>query len=156
MKLDKVIVTNRSALKEKYDERFGRIEQAIQRLIAADQKRGLDTKLVAIDSETDMGAVHGEAVKEKEDQRGVKKAVDALFYTYEPDYIMILGAQDIVPHQDLKTLRTIRVGMTTRSCQATSPMRARRPTAPDRAILSARRALWAEFLTWCAPVIRRT
>jgi len=102
MKLDKVIITNRGALKEKYAERFGRVEQAIQRLIAADQKRGLDTKLVEIDSETDMAAVQGEAVKEKDDQRAVKKAVDAVFDVYEPDYIMILGAQDIVPHQDLK------------------------------------------------------
>ncbi len=49
-----------------------------------------------------MSAVHGEAVKEKDDQEGVKKAVDAIYDAYEPDYIMILGAQDIVPHQDLK------------------------------------------------------
>jgi Peptidase family C25 len=102
MNPDKVIITNLGALKEKYDERFGRIEQAVQRIIAADQKRGLDTKLVALDSEADMAAVHGEAVKEKEDQGAVKKAVDALFNAYEPDYMMILGAQDIVPHQDLK------------------------------------------------------
>ena len=102
MKPDKVIITNLSALKEKYQDRFGRVEQAIQRLIAADQKRGLETKLVAIDSGEDMGAVQGEAVKQKEDQRAVKKVVDTLFDAYEPDYILILGAQDIVPHQDLR------------------------------------------------------
>lgn len=102
MKPDKVIITNMQALQKKYDEGFGRVEQAIQRLIAADKKRGLDTKLVAIDSETDMAAVQGEAVKEKDDQRAVKKAVDAIYDAYEPDYIMILGAQDIVPHQDLE------------------------------------------------------
>jgi len=102
MKLDKVIITNMGALKEKYDERFGRVQTAIERLIVADKKRGLDTKLVAIDSASDMSAVHGEAVKEKEDQRAVKKAVDAVFDAYAPDYIVILGAQDIVPHQDLK------------------------------------------------------
>lgn len=102
MKLDKVIITNVGALKEKYDEKFGRVNQAIQRLITADQKRGLDTKLVAIDSEADMGAVQGEAVKEKEDQRAVKRAVDAVYDAYAPDYILILGAQDIFPHQDLK------------------------------------------------------
>jgi hypothetical protein len=102
MEPDKVIITNMGALKEKYAERFGRVDQAIQRLITADKKRGLDTKLVAIDSASDMSAVHGEAVKEKDDQEAVKKAVDAIFEAYEPDYIMILGAQDIVPHQDLK------------------------------------------------------
>jgi hypothetical protein len=102
MKLDKIIITNMGALKEKYDEKFGRVEQAIQRLIAADQKRGLETKLVAIDSEADMAAARGQKVKEKDDQRAVKNAVDALFDAYEPDYIVMLGAQDIVPHQDLK------------------------------------------------------
>ena len=102
MKPDKVIITNRGALKEKYDEKFGRVEQATQRLIAADKKRGLETRLVAIDSGSDMAAAHGEAVKDKEDQKAVKAAVDAVFHAYEPDYVMILGAQDIVPHQDLK------------------------------------------------------
>jgi hypothetical protein len=102
MQIDKVIITSIGPLKEKYEERFGRVEQAIQRLIAADKKRGLDTKLVALDSEADMRAVKGEAVKEKDDQSAVKRAVDAIYDAYEPDYIMILGAQDIVPHQDLK------------------------------------------------------
>jgi len=95
MKLDKIIITNMGALKEKYGEKFGRVEQAIQRLITAEQKRGLDTMLVAIDSEADMAEVHGEAVKEEDDQRAVKKAIDAMFDAYEPDYIMILGAQDM-------------------------------------------------------------
>src|SRR5512137_429506 len=89
MKLDKIVITNMGALREKYDEKFGRVEQALQRLIAADQKRGLDTKLVAIDSESDMAAARGQAVKEKDDQRAVKNAVDTLFDAYEPDYIMI-------------------------------------------------------------------
>ena len=98
MKPDKVIITNMGALKEKYAEGFGRVQTAIERLIAADKNRGLDTKLVAIDSASDMSAVHGEVVKEKEDQRAVKRAVDAVFDAYEPDYTLILGAQDIVPH----------------------------------------------------------
>ena len=102
MKPDKVIITNLGALKEKYAEGFRRVHVAIERLIAADKKWGLDTKLVTLDSETDMAAVHGEAVREKDNQRAVKKAVDGIYDAYEPDYIMILGAQDIVPHQDLE------------------------------------------------------
>jgi hypothetical protein len=101
MKFDKVIITNMGALKEKYGTSFSSVEQAIQNLITADQKRGLETKLVALDSETDMAAVRGGAVKEKDDQRAVKKGFDAVFDAYDPDYIMILGAQDIVPHQEL-------------------------------------------------------
>jgi len=101
MKPDKVIITNLGALKKKYDDRFGRVRAAIDRLLEADKRRGLKTKLVAVDSASDMRAARGKAVKRVNDQRAVKKAVDALYDAYEPDYLMILGAQDIVPHQDL-------------------------------------------------------
>ncbi len=102
MKPDKVIITNKGALNEKYQAGAGRIEQAIGRLIAADAKRGLNTILVAIDSAADMGTVQGAAVADTNDQRAVKMAVDAVYDAYAPDYAMILGAPDIVPHQDLK------------------------------------------------------
>jgi hypothetical protein len=49
-----------------------------------------------------MAAVQGQAVADRLDQRAVKFAIDAVYDAYEPDYIMILGAPDIVPHQDLK------------------------------------------------------
>ncbi len=102
MKPDKVIITNMGALKQKYQAGVGRIERAIGRLIAADAKRGLNTRLVAIDAAADMGAVKAGAVAEAGDQRAVKMAVDALFDAYAPAYVMLLGAPDIVPHQDLK------------------------------------------------------
>jgi hypothetical protein len=102
MKPDKVIITNMGALREKYGEGFGRVRTAIERLITADKKRGLDAKLVALDSEADMSAVKGNAVQDKDDQRAVKQAVDAIYNAYEPDYNVILGAQDVVPHQDLE------------------------------------------------------
>jgi len=79
-----------------------RIEKAIGRLIAADKKRGLETKLLAVDSIGDMESAHGQAVKTRDDQKGVKAAVDAIYNAYQPDYMMILGAPDIVPHQDLR------------------------------------------------------
>jgi len=102
MKVDKVIISNMGALREKYGDSMSRIEKATKRLIAADKKRGLETKLVAFDSAEDMEAVHANRVEDKDDQKGVKKSVDAVFRTYNPDYLMILGAPDIVPHQELK------------------------------------------------------
>jgi hypothetical protein len=102
MQTDKVIITNRTVLKEKYGARMNRIENALGRLIAADEKRGLETRVVAIDSPEDMGAVHGQAVIGKSDQSQAKAAVDAVYSAYHPDYLMILGAPDVVPHQDLK------------------------------------------------------
>ena len=102
MELDKVIITNLSALKEKYASTMPRVEKAIASLISADKKRGLETRLVALDSAGQMREVQGKAVKDKDDQAEVKSAVDAICKAYRPDYVLVLGAPDIVPHQDLK------------------------------------------------------
>ena len=50
MQVDKIIITNLGALKEKYGNKMSRIDAAIGRFIAADKKRGLETKVVAVDS----------------------------------------------------------------------------------------------------------
>ena len=102
MEVDKVVITNMGALKEKYGNKMSRIEAAIGRLIAADKKRGLETKLVAVDSAGDMEDVQGPIVTDKDDQKQVKEAVDAVFTAYHPDYLMILGSPDVLPHQELK------------------------------------------------------
>ncbi len=102
MSIDKIIITNLSELKEKYGNKISRIIKAIDRLIAADKKRGVKTKLVAIDSAADMKGIKVSVVTEWDNQREVKNAIDAVYKAYEPDYIMILGAPDIIPHQDLK------------------------------------------------------
>ncbi len=100
---DKVIVTNISALKGKYGAAgVSKIRAAITRLIAADKKRGLATVLVALDDKKDMSAVKGAPVDDASDPRQNKKAIDAVFTALTPDYLMILGAIDVVPHQDLK------------------------------------------------------
>jgi hypothetical protein len=100
--LDKVIITNWGALEHKYGSTMSRIEKAIASLISADKKRGLETRLVAIDSASQMNEAHGKEVKNKDDQEQVKAAVDVICKTYRPDYVLMLGAPDIVPHQDLK------------------------------------------------------
>ena len=102
MEIDKVIITNRGALREKYGKTMPRIEGALVRLVAADKKRGLETKVVAVDAAADMKAAGGAAVTDKNDQKQVKTALDAVFQAYRPDYLMILGAPDIFPHQDLR------------------------------------------------------
>jgi hypothetical protein len=102
MRIDKVIITHVGALREKYGNRMPRIERAIDRLKAADGKRGIKTELVTLDSAETMAAVRGKAVLNKDDQKQVKTAVDAIYKAYRPDYVMLLGAPDIVPHQDLE------------------------------------------------------
>lgn len=101
MPADKVIVTNVSALKAKYGKTYPRVQAAISRLVAADRKRGLTTRLLALDSAADMRSVKGVAVSEGLDQRQVKAAIDAVHTALQPEYLMILGAPDVVPMQEL-------------------------------------------------------
>ena len=98
MSIDKVIVTNVTALKAKYGSAYGKVRAALAALAASDKARGLNSKLIAIDSSADMKAVRGRAVSSPRDQRGAKAAIDAIAKKHEPDYIVILGAPDVVPH----------------------------------------------------------
>ena len=102
MTANKVIVTNLSALQRKYSSGFSRVHDAIARLIAADKKRGLTTLLVAIDSAADMSAAKGSPVAAASDPRQVKAAIDAVWTAHTPDYLLILGAPDVVPMQVLR------------------------------------------------------
>ena len=98
----KVIVTNDSALRAKYGAAGkSRIDSAVKTLIAADAARGLKTRVVAIDSAKALKAAKGKAVGGPADVPGAKRAIDAVARKYRPDYVMILGGVDIVPHQQL-------------------------------------------------------
>ena len=48
-----------------------------------------------------MRTFHGNAVNDRTDARQNKQAIDAIFRAEKPDYLMILGATDVVPHQDM-------------------------------------------------------
>ena len=99
---DKIIVTNLAALKTKYGAAgLKKIRAAVTALIAADKARGFHTRLIALDSATDMKKVKGAPVSKPADPRQNKTAVDAIYAAIRPDYLLILGAIDVVPHQDL-------------------------------------------------------
>jgi hypothetical protein len=97
----KVIVTNRSAMSAKYGRKLARIDRALARLVAADKKRGLQTTIVDVSNKAQMAAVGGARVKSARNGRQNKSAIDAIFHHHEPDYLMILGAPDVIPHQRL-------------------------------------------------------
>ena len=99
---DKVIVTNVSALKAKYGDAVSDITDAINRLIAKDQERGIQSVLVAIDSAADMAGMQAPPVTNPADPRQNKNAIDAVYAKLVPDYLLILGSVDVIPHQDLK------------------------------------------------------
>lgn len=99
---DKVIVTNFSALRSKYGKGLARIEAAVKRLIAADKRRGIITRFIALDDAAAMKKLKAPPVTNASDFKQNKQAIDGVFRTLMPDYLMILGANDIVPHQNLK------------------------------------------------------
>ncbi|HXI22441.1 MAG TPA: hypothetical protein VNG71_01095 [Pyrinomonadaceae bacterium] len=100
---DKVIITNLTALKAKYGASgVTEIKSAITDLIAADKKRGLETVLVAVDDAGGMKKLKASPVTKGADPKQNKVAIDGIYQALTPDYLMILGAIDVIPHQDLK------------------------------------------------------
>src|SRR5690349_11927320 len=99
---DKIIVSNRSALTQKYKSAgVTKIRAAVAALIAADKVRGINTRLVFLDDATAMKTFKGKAVTNQSNSRQNKEAIDAIFRKVDPEYLMILGAPDVVPHQDM-------------------------------------------------------
>lgn len=99
---DKIIVTNRSALKVKYGSKgLAAVRSALSQLVAADTKRGIKTRTLYLDDAPTMKKLGGKPVTEAGDPRQNKAAIDAVYKALNPDYLLILGAPDVVPHQDL-------------------------------------------------------
>src|SRR5688500_16807439 len=104
MKKDKVIVSNRSALVKKYGAKHKAILADLQSIQQFDKKRGLSTAIVFVDDATAMKKYKVPAVKTEDNARQNKMAVDALYRYFQPDYLLIAGAQDIIPFQPLDNL----------------------------------------------------
>ncbi|MEX2282231.1 MAG: hypothetical protein WEE89_07085 [Gemmatimonadota bacterium] len=98
---EKIVVTNATALKRKYGKAYADVRAAVTRWIAADNARGVSTRLVAVDAAAAMKRYHGKPVTDAAHPRQNKEAIDAVFGTARPDYLVILGAVDVIPHQDL-------------------------------------------------------
>lgn len=103
MKTHKVILTNESALKSKYGVAgLNTILNALKILIHQDGLRGLKTELLFLDNlyiRTKFGVV---PVSVATDAKQNKIAVDGVYNKLKPDYILLLGSTDVIPHQDLK------------------------------------------------------
>jgi len=99
---EKIIVTNRKALVKKYgNSGFISIQNALRTLVNADKKRGLSSKVVYLDNATGMKKLNCKPVKNSLDPHENKDTIDAIFKFFNPNYLLIVGSPDIVPHQDL-------------------------------------------------------
>jgi hypothetical protein len=99
---DKVLVTNEAALIAKYGASYkASVQPAIAALIAADRARGLSAQIVRVDNKLDMAACGKKVVTTAKDEKQNKAAIDAIFRTYTPPYLVLLGSIDVIPHQQL-------------------------------------------------------
>lgn len=104
MKKDKLIVSNRSALIKKYGAKHKSIQADLQSIQQFDKKRGLSTVIIFVDDAAAMKKYKAPAVKTADNARQNKMAVDALYRYFQPDYLLIAGAQDVIPFQPLDNL----------------------------------------------------
>jgi hypothetical protein len=102
-KVDKVILSHRAALTAKYGAAgAASLAAALQALIQADLGRGLVTELVWLDDAAQMQGLPAPAITRPGDPAQAKAAIDGVYRALAPDYLIILGAPDVVPHQDLR------------------------------------------------------
>ncbi|RPD42217.1 hypothetical protein [Chitinophaga barathri] len=104
MKKEKLIVSNRAALEKKYGAKHTSILKDLKAIQAADKKRGLISEIIFLDDAAVMKKYKSAAVKTAGSAKQNKLAIDGLFKHFQPDYLMIAGAQDIVPFQPLENL----------------------------------------------------
>src|SRR5882672_2622346 len=99
---DKILVGNFAALTAKYTAvGLKAIRDATSDLIAADKDRGLVTQLVDISSNDVMKKFGGAAVTKSQSGPQTKAAIDAIYVSAKPDYIVILDGDDVIPHIDM-------------------------------------------------------
>jgi len=95
----KLSVTVRGSLERKYNAaNLKLVDRAVKDWIAQDRMRGIKTIHVAVDDaaamkELDVPAIKGTATASK-----IKSAIDALWQRLTPDYLVLFGGDEIVPH----------------------------------------------------------
>lgn len=80
---------------------LGSISAALDRLISADELRGIETKIVFLDNAKSMKSYGGIPVTSSKSPSQNKAAIDAIFRKANPEYLMLLGASDVIPHVPL-------------------------------------------------------
>lgn len=101
MPTTKIIICNLSALRNKYLDLTPQIQSALNPIIAADKADGITTTVVYVDDAQAMQEIGVAPVTDSTDNRQNKVTIDGIYNHYTPNYMMLLGAPDIIPHQSL-------------------------------------------------------
>jgi hypothetical protein len=101
-KIDKLIISHKGNLQSKYGSNFNRFLKALKKLQAGSKKNGLKTEIVFVDDAKTMKKYKAKPVASSTSASQFKAAVDSLYKFFTPDYVLLAGAQDIVPFQMIK------------------------------------------------------
>lgn len=96
----KFIISCRKNLEFKYGTKFKQVDQLLRKFIPADKKKNIDTRIVYIDDPASAKKAGIKAVKHNTPKE-CKDAVDALFKAHIPVYIVLIGAGDVFPFQEI-------------------------------------------------------
>ena len=95
----KLSVTCRAALEARYDAKgMKAIDAAVKRWTEADRARGIRTVHLALDDAESMKPWNVNAIPKRPTPVQVKRALDALVTRLSPDYIVLFGSDDVIPH----------------------------------------------------------
>ena len=162
---DKLIVTNRTALRGKYGtDGEQQIRDALTDLAEKDDARGLTSKVVMLDNGSSLRPAAAQKITDPADWAGAVRAVDLLWQRYQSSYVVLLGSADVVRRPTSRTRSARSVTIPTRLCRATCPTRVIWPTAgrcrpagcSTRPISWARPGWSAACRTFRVPRTRRT
>jgi hypothetical protein len=92
----KLIFSCKKPLQSKYGADFKKVDALLAKLVAADKNKMIKTQIVYIDDPVSAKKAGIPAVASTTD-KDCKAAVDALYAKLKPDYILLFGAQDVVP-----------------------------------------------------------
>lgn len=101
MKPVKLIISHKENLQWKYENNFSKIIALLKKMQSVDAKKGLDTKIIFADDVASLKNSHVKKISSWSEEE-CKRIVDDLYNKYVPAYIVILGAQDIFPFQEIE------------------------------------------------------
>ena len=94
---DKLLVTHEGALTRKYAAAGLRsVREALDALVEADAARGVSTKVLVVDNASTARSLDVPRVPDR-DWAAAVRAVDRAAAAYEPAYVALVGADDVLP-----------------------------------------------------------
>lgn len=98
-----VVVTNFGSLRRRYGEDMDRIEAAMYEFVDSRRAQGIELQVLALDDQTQLRPFAVTPVADPSDLSGNKRAIDTICQLLDPEYLLIVGSVDIVPHQHIAT-----------------------------------------------------